>query len=77
MQGRPPVSVGSWLDMQRFQGRYSLEDWVLEWSSAVLEKGSVDRVHLHAGLGKLAFVCGALVFDRPRSKHVSLSSGKS
>lgn len=59
--------IGYWLDVQRFMVGISLKmrEWVLDWLGAVLKAGRVDRHKFKCGLGRLSFVCGALVFDRP------------
>jgi hypothetical protein len=59
LAGLAEVSVG--ISLKR-------RDWVIDGITSVLVDGSVDRAHFRAGLGRLGFVCGAVVFVRPFSR---------
>jgi hypothetical protein len=59
--------IGYWLDFTRFEVGISeaRREWVVRWLGQLLEKGGVLIGEFESGLGRLAFVCGAIVFDRP------------
>ena len=59
--------IGYWLDVARFRVGISERraDWVITWLEAMVSAGGTDRKTFEAGLGRLGFVCGAVVFDRP------------
>ncbi len=51
-------------------------DWVIDAVTSVLVDGSVDHAHFRAGLGRLGFVCGAVVFVRPLSIRPAVHMGR-
>ena len=59
--------IGYWLDVARFRVGISEKraSWVISWLEALVQAGGADRKLFEAGLGRLGFVCGAVVFDRP------------
>ena len=58
--------VGYWIDLWKYEVGISegRQRWVTEWLSVVLD-GRVVETDFGSGLGRLTFVCGALVCDRP------------
>lgn len=40
-------------------------EWVVNWVSLLLSTGSVNVLEFFSGLGRLNFVAGALIYDRP------------
>jgi hypothetical protein len=58
--------IGYWNDLDTFKVGISQrrQAWVLDWITTVLQGGK-PIADFDSALGRLSFVCGAIVFDRP------------
>ena len=59
--------IGYWESVKLFtlgisEGR---REWAVNWIQGILSMEGISVAEFRGGLGRLGFVCGALIYDRP------------
>ena len=59
--------IGYWEDVKRFSVGISeaRRTWAVKWLQEVIEARGMSVSDFRSGLGRLGFVCGAIIYDKP------------